>query len=264
MRNINKHYIHCCKSKVILFIPWFCATISENILSKWSICSSHRNLAVYSLLSCSAWTWQVLKPFSLTSLILSAQIFGSSESITWFLPEGKLFKAMPSPQLLLIRRGRSAEIALRPLIPKPSVLDGLMRRSTSQSNLCHTSVVPEHLRTVSCFTLIPSSYMACWISAMSSSWSTTRIRWYDESCSRLIALAAMSHPLTLKYLAEPLISIRNFSPVSQHHEHVRMQKNAHFNIVSTTLLIGLNIKFLVRNLRKAACISIPLYSIQLP
>ena len=51
---------------------------------------------------------------------------------------------------------------------------------------------------------------------------------------------------------------------TRYHEHVRMQKNAHFNIVSTTLLIGLNIKFLVRNLRKAACISIPLYSIQLP
>ena len=42
------------------------------------------------------------------------------------------------------------------------------------------------------------------------------------------------------------------------------KKKAHFNIVSTTLVIGLNIKFLVRNLRKVACISIPLYSIQLP
>ena len=31
---------------------------------------------------------------------------------------------------------------------------------------------------------------------------------------------------------------------TRYHEHVRMQKNAHFNIVSTTLLIGLNIKFL--------------------
>ena len=39
-------------------------------------------------------------------------------------------------------------------------------------------------------------------------------------------------------------------------EHVGTQKTAHFTIVSTTLLIGLNIKFLVRNLRKAAGISI--------
>ena len=38
-------------------------------------------------------------------------------------------------------------------------------------------------------------------------------------------------------------------------EHVGMQKGANFTIVSTKVLIGLNIQFL-RNLRKAACTSI--------
>ena len=47
---------------------------------------------------------------------------------------------------------------------------------------------------------------------------------------------------------------------TKRNEHVGMQKGANFTIVSTTLLIGLNIKFY----EIVACILIPFCSSQLP
>ena len=73
-----------------------------------------------------------LAPFPDLLYLVSPNL-GSSESSTYFPPQRSLLRAMPNPLFLLLRMGRSAEIARRPLVPKPSA-DGMMARSTSQSN----------------------------------------------------------------------------------------------------------------------------------
>ena len=101
------------------------------------------------------------------------------------------------------------------LFQNPLLKEGMMIRSTSWSCFIHSSVLRETCVTENWFTLMnPPSWRLR--SSASSVGKTTNIRWYDVSCNNVIAFAAISQPLTLKYSDGyvALIMTWNFSPPS--------------------------------------------------
>ena len=90
-----------------------------------------------------------------TKLKLSTQTegilvsLGSLEFTTNDFPEGKLRSACANPELSLTRMGRPADNASRAVNPKPSVLEGIMARSTSQNNCFNLSLLCTNALTIS-------------------------------------------------------------------------------------------------------------------
>ena len=89
-----------------------------------------------------------------TKLKLSTQTagilvsLGSLEFTTNDFPEGKLRCACANPELPLTRMGRPADNASRAVNPKPSVLEGIMARSTSQNNCFNLSLLCTNALTI--------------------------------------------------------------------------------------------------------------------
>ncbi|RMX60019.1 hypothetical protein pdam_00019306, partial [Pocillopora damicornis] len=79
--------------------------------------------------------------FCRTPAIAFAHSPGSSDSTTNDLPDGTVHSASPNPEFPLTRMGRPADNASNAVKPKPSVLEGMMQRSTSQNNSFNLSLL---------------------------------------------------------------------------------------------------------------------------